>query len=639
MIFLYFILFCTFLDSYRKYGSCAGNDYSKHPCKRKCVSGLPPMVCNYDFEIENYNTLSKACYDCPFNVTDCFLEDCVAGEGSRRGIITVNRKLPGPAIEVCQHDTIVVDVHNKMLSESTIMHWHGIHQKKSPYMDGAPFLTQCPFLPRGSFRYTFPADNVGTHFYHSHIGMQRVDGMFGAIIVRATEENNPHSDLYDFDLSEHVMVVTDWTPEMGLQKFLGHMHDSGTNKAPSIIVNGLGRYVEFKDDDGKPVYVPTARFHVEQGYRYRFRVINAGFLNCPIEMSIDGHNISIISGDGHDIKATPVTSFDIFAGERFDFILHANQSVDLYWMKFKGSLDCGATTTRAFQTAVLQYHSDQFTDFDYPAGEVDFDNAGPKGGIELDTVNVGTETKNKNIIVLPELESVDDWDESLKEKPDYQFYISYDFYKVSHSDYYRIPYYGFDNITNPKEKILTPQFNHISMEVPSKALLSQRDEIDESTFCNNDTMADKNCKEDFCYCPHVIKVPVGAVVELVFIDEGLAYNANHPIHLHGYAFRVVAMERLGNSTTIDEVRARDEKGLIKRNLKNAPLKDTVSVPDGGYVIGRLKADNPGYWFLHCHLEVHAEIGMAMVFQVGEKDDMLPVPEGFPKCGDYEPKKQ
>lgn len=86
---------------------------------------------------------------------------------------------------------------------------------------------------------------------------------------------------------------------------------------------------------------------------------------------------------------------------------------------------------------------------------------------------------------------------------------------------------------------------------------------------------------------------MNAVVELVFVDEGFAYDANHPIHLHGYAFRVVAMERMGRNVTVQEVKNRDELGLIERNLLNAPLKDTVTVPDGGYTIVRFQASNPG----------------------------------------------
>ena len=42
--------------------------------------------------------------------------------------------------------------------------------------------------------------------------------------------------------------------------------------------------------------------------------------------------------------------------------------------------------------------------------------------------------------------------------------------------------------------------------------------------------------------------------------------------------------------------ALDRSGQLKRKLTKAPLKDTVTVPDGGYTIIRFKADNPGEEF-------------------------------------------
>ena len=57
-----------------------------------------------------------------------------------------------------------------MSSESTSLHWHGLFQLETPYMDGTPFLQQCPILPGQSFKYDFIASNYGTHFWHSHVG-------------------------------------------------------------------------------------------------------------------------------------------------------------------------------------------------------------------------------------------------------------------------------------------------------------------------------------------------------------------------------------------------------------------------------------------------------------------------------------
>ena len=72
---------------------------------------------------------------------------------------------------------------------------------------------------------------------------------------------------------------------------------------------------------------------------------------------------------------------------------------------------------------------------------------------------------------------------------------------------------------------------------------------------------------------------------------------------------------LGNSIRKQEVIDMNESGKIKRNLVNPPLKDTVSVPDGGFTLLRLQTNNPGYWLLHCHMSWHNHQGMALVLQV------------------------
>jgi FtsP/CotA-like multicopper oxidase with cupredoxin domain len=76
---------------------------------------------------------------------------------------------------VCKGDLIVVDVVNQLSSDTTSIHWHGVHQIGTPYMDGVPFVTQCPISPMTTFRYRFWAEYPGTHFYHSHSGKSVLD--------------------------------------------------------------------------------------------------------------------------------------------------------------------------------------------------------------------------------------------------------------------------------------------------------------------------------------------------------------------------------------------------------------------------------------------------------------------------------
>lgn len=69
-------------------------------------------------------------------LSDCFNTGCIPGSGVERGIMTINQQLPGPSINVCKGDRIIVDVSNHMPGQGLTIHWHGIHQKKTPWMDG-----------------------------------------------------------------------------------------------------------------------------------------------------------------------------------------------------------------------------------------------------------------------------------------------------------------------------------------------------------------------------------------------------------------------------------------------------------------------------------------------------------------------
>ena len=89
--------------------------------------------------------------------------------------------------------------------------------------------------------YAFPrfiAKDPGTYWWHSHAGLQRSNGLFGHFIVRQKPSRDPHSVLYDYDLPEHVMSITDWLVEMTANRFAAHHHDDGDNKPASMLING-----------------------------------------------------------------------------------------------------------------------------------------------------------------------------------------------------------------------------------------------------------------------------------------------------------------------------------------------------------------------------------------------------------------
>ena len=139
--------------------------------------------------------------------------------------------------------------------------------------------------------------------------------------------------------------------------------------------------------------------------------------------------------------------------------------------------------------------------------------------------------------------------------------------------------------------------------------------------------------------------------------EGGARNffaASHPIHLHGHQFHVVdiqfgeynedGMLTRGNDaiacggtnvcTNPSWVQGRDySMNRTGKISSTAPRKDTIFIPAGGYVVVYIQSDNPGYWYLHCHIEVHQLQGMAIIINEAE-DEQFPVPSGTDICGNF-----
>ena len=76
-------------------------------------------------------------------------------DGIQRTVVAVNGTVPGPPLVVYEGQSLVLHVKNHLLSESITIHWHGLHQRDTPFMDGVAFITQCPISSGQKFTYKF----------------------------------------------------------------------------------------------------------------------------------------------------------------------------------------------------------------------------------------------------------------------------------------------------------------------------------------------------------------------------------------------------------------------------------------------------------------------------------------------------
>lgn len=94
--------------------------------------------------------------------------------------------------------------------------------------------------------------------------------------------------------------------------------------------------------------------------------------------------------------------------------------------------------------------------------------------------------------------------------------------------------------------------------------------------------------------PYVLKH--NDVIEIILNNNDAG---RHPFHLHGHAFQAV-------------VRSEEEAGNYVQNetLPAVPMRrDTFMVRPMGNIVLRFRADNPGIWMFHCHIEWHVASGL------------------------------
>ena len=159
-------------------------------------------------------------------------------DGVYRPMMVINGQFPGPMIEVNEGDTLVVHVNNQA-ENATSIHWHGLFQNGTNFMDGTVGITQCP-IPSGTrFTYEFKIiQQYGTYWYHAHQGIQGSDGLIGPLIIHSKEEQ----DLQGLDYAtDQVVMVSDHYHTLSSQLLMKYLASDSENNEPvpdGALING-----------------------------------------------------------------------------------------------------------------------------------------------------------------------------------------------------------------------------------------------------------------------------------------------------------------------------------------------------------------------------------------------------------------
>ncbi|UJR07071.1 hypothetical protein I4U23_011359 [Adineta vaga] len=517
---------------------------------------------------------------------------------SRKPIISVNYAFPGPLLEAYEGDTFIIRVINRLKVPSTI-HWHGMRQIGTQDMDGAVGLTQCAIPPNYEMIYKFKAEPAGTTWYHGHLLEQYTDGLYGPMIIRRRNESN--QELYD---SEHVLMIADWYNNCAhdelLPWYLNSNNPAGNEPSPdAIIVNGK--------------FTQSLFISLSGSTHIRFRILNTASFSMHT-VSIDGLPLHIIEVDSTATFPYTVNSFSINVAQRVSFYIDLSELDPSYTSK-------GTSSTNSLflriQAIISMYPVDivnyippyEHQRYPYPT----FFNPLYLAILSLDSTNstptysASQKTPTLTNAVTPldtNLLAARPFDQNNNGIPNATHYLNLTIvFKLGTDGINR----GFiNNVTyssdanymhmraDPKKGITSDMYSpllhqmaekvdHLGSSSPRKEARNQLPTI----------QSDEN--------GHYF-VPYQAVVD-IFLNNTDA--GEHPFHLHGYTFWIVATS---DYPVAESLYAAD---YIQR--------DTVSVPALGWVKIRFVADNPGAWLFHCHIEWHMSAGLALAFLTSPKE--------------------
>ena len=609
-------------------------------------------------------------------------------------IIAVNGRIPGPTLVVTEGQKVVIDVHNRLTGQGVTIHWHGLHQRGTPWMDGVAFLSQTPITPGSVFRYSFMASPSGTHWYHSHVATQRADGLFGAFVIREKPDTRKEikNIIGDFEDSPDLYTITlfDYLRENAHSTYVktksvilsfpekplvdvptntesndpGERVSDGTSAGPvpfwSGLINGKGRY-------NSSTYSLLSVFDVDVGRVYRFRVVGAQGVYA-YKFEVVGHKLKVISSDGHLFMPVEVDFLIVHTGERYDFILTSDQEPGNYLIRAQilsvVTDDNNVEFVNRTAEAILHYNDvsvpkpNPFTLYDNVIDDIR--GCGPIE--QCKAINCPFKEFPSELYIdctpLTNLQSMFPSKES--ESPDLRALL-----EDSNSTLFLS--FGFDgNALNPSINGRVFQFPPTPYQTYPGQFEDDRRlyPMETCQYCNEESEGTERCD-----CTHAVQlakykkfddnsesVNNGHVI-MVFSAVTLKNTQeSHPIHLHGHNFLVVhvgygeydngllqssskhinctsrCLDPKWNGSVPDFSKyLSSSSGKLR---ETAIRKDTIIVPAGGYVVVAVPLNNPGYWLLHCHSEPHLFKGMAVILQEYSEDQHPPPPYGINKIGHF-----
>ncbi|MEJ5147072.1 MULTISPECIES: multicopper oxidase family protein [unclassified Sphingobacterium] len=543
---------------------------------------------------------------------DLYVRDTIVNfTGKEKRAISVNGQIPMPTLTFTEGDTAEIVVHNQ-LKENTSLHWHGIFLPNKE--DGVPHLTQEPIKPNTTYTYRFPIIQHGTHWYHSHSGLQEQIGMYGSLILKKRSDDKTFRKGID-DLPTIPIILSEWTdlnPD-NIHRMLHNANDwaaikkGATQSYAEAIKEGhfktkvKNEWKRMMAMDVSDVYYDKVLMNgnefsnlekidnktLKAGDKVRLRISNGG-ASSYFWLRYAGGKITVVANDGNDVEPVEVDRLMIAVSETYDIVLTIPNEGTSY--EFMATTEDRTKSTSYFVGNGKKQLISPLPRLKYFEGmKMMNDMMKMNGDLDDMGMKMSLNQMDMNVVMYPEISG----DKTKKESGD----------KTKKEDHSQ---HGSHKMTDDKDRynanaladIVT--LNYAMLKSPYNTTLPKEAPVRDIKFTLTGNMNRYVWSMDNKVLAESDKIPVkkGEILRITLYNNSMM---RHPIHLHGFDFRV-----------------------INGKKENAPLKNVIDVMPMEVDTIEFLANEEGDWFFHCHILYHMMAGMNRVFEVGDyKNPLLP----------------
>jgi len=525
---------------------------------------------------------------------DLYVKDTIVNfTGKSKRAISVNGQIPMPTLTFTQGDTAEIHVHNE-LKESTSLHWHGLILPNKE--DGVPYLTQMPIEPGTTHIYRFPIVQNGTHWYHSHSGLQEQIGMYGSMILNKKQDDPTFRKGID-DLPTIPVIISEWTDynPNNVHRMLHNATDwfairkgSTQSYAEAIREGHLNTKVknEFKRMlamDVSDVYydkfmlngnIESQLSQFKAGEKVRLRISNGG-ASTYFWLNYGGGKFQVVANDGNDVEPVEVDRLIIAVSETYDIVVTVPEKNKSF--AFQATSEDRINRTLMYIGEGEKQNMAPLPRLKYFEG-MKMMNSMMKMNGDLDDMgmNMSLNQMDMNVVMYPEITGPSN--AQAKENGANQYN------------------------SNALSDIVT--LNYAMLKSPHNTSLPKDAPVKELKFELTGNMNRYVWSMDNKVVSEADKILIkkGENVRMIIYNGSMM---RHPMHLHGHDFRV-----------------------LNGQGENAPLKNIIDIMPMETDTLEFNANMEGDWFFHCHILYHMMSGMGRVFtyQNQSPNPLIPNPK-------------